>query len=914
MPSQQIPAVPVGGITSRRHAKLLLHLVEGGGVAAAGGGASVKDLRLRRVVPPASATLDVSPECAAVAKPGSVQIQSTPPEPAAAAQDRERKPVLPRSKLVRDPASFGYRRLLPFLNQMANKGSDIPSVKDMPSENKVAIPNKELGRSDSGLAGERPPVNGSQGGPAPVDSVEPPPVVKAGADSEIRDSVKEEIKVAPVDLASTKPALARCTRSKFVHHPSSFSYKRMLPFLTENDISSQEGDRSKFRRLSEEKQMPSDENGVQAGGEIQPANVEVSLNGGAAEVQEATQEEELASVGDPLSSEKGEFAAAVVAVPAGGQRQPPVSEDTPDEGNVGEAESTVEEKASKSDEKPVPMESVELLVAKSEGAQEVKDCCDSVKEETKIVPGDLASSKPSLPRCIRSKFVPHRSSFSYKRMLPFLMENETSSQKEDIAKFQTVSEEKQLTSHENDVLSSGNHLSVSEGSPEACYQAELDRIVEEITSTSDDSYLLKGAPLQSAVAVAEAFLDGSTAEVQKVTQEVLASDGDQLCPEKGELTSERNVVLAGGQCQLAVSVCSAKGSNLAEAVVIVEEKAIKSDDNSVLTGRDIQSAVSEASPQHGDTDEMKEVTEKPALTSDGDESSGLTPGKGEFLMKDQPQLCDSKKLLQANADLAEVDQFQSSGSGCLNAGLGSPTKAVTVNGGADPHGAPETQDFVASPGDLLLDVGMICKPSEPSIDTLLSAEGMTGCVTHAESGLSKVGTLHPWGSPCLEQQGPSPKRASPTNGAFSSVSFLKKRGFSPKKLSPKKGILKRHTMGCKGICMCLDCSVFRLRADRAFEFSRKQMKEADDIVVNLLEEVASLRSLTEKSSGQQERMEACQRALRVEEVAKERRQQMLAELNSHCKIPGPRVKFSQYVDEKMASSPSSSSSRKQTQL
>lgn len=32
-------------------------------------------------------------------------------------------------------------------------------------------------------------------------------------------------------------------------------------------------------------------------------------------------------------------------------------------------------------------------------------------------------------------------------------------------------------------------------------------------------------------------------------------------------------------------------------------------------------------------------------------------------------------------------------------------------------------------------------------------------------------------------------------------------------------------------------------------------------------------------------MEACQRALRVEEVAKERRQKMLAELNSHCKIP-----------------------------
>ncbi|KAM3346902.1 hypothetical protein ACQJBY_021094 [Aegilops geniculata] len=904
MPSQQIPAAPVGGITSRRHAKLLLHLVEGDGGAAAGGGASVKDLRLRRVVPPASATLDVSPECAAAAaKPGSAQIQSTPPEPVAAAEDRERKPILPRSKLVRDPGSFGYRRLLPFLNQMANKGSDISSGKDMPSENKVPIPNKELSRSDSGLADEIPPVGGSQGGAAPLDSVEPPPVVKAGADSEICDSVKEETKVVPAaDLASSKPCLARCTRSKFVHHPSSFSYKRMLPFLMENDIS-QEGDRAKFRRLSEEQQMTSDENDVQASGQIQSATAEVSLDGSAAEVQKVTQGEESASVGDSPSSEKGELASVVNAVLPGGQRQPPVSEDTPDEENVAEVEVTVEEKASKSDEKPVPMDSVEPPVAKAEGAQEVKDCCDSVKEETKIAPGDLASSKPSLPRCMRSKFVPHRSSFSYKRMLPFLMENETSSQKEDMAKLQAVSEEKQLALPEKDVLASGNHLSVSVGSPEACYQAEVDRIVEEISSRPDENYLLKGVQLQPVVPVAEVSLDVSAAEVQNFTQEVLASDGDLLSPDKGELTSERNDALAGGQCQLAVSDGSAKESDVAEAERIVEEKATKSDENSVLNGRDIQSAVSEVSHQDGDTDAMKDVTEKPALTADGGESSGLTSDKGECLMKDQTQACDSKKL-QCNADLAVAQQCQSPESGCS-------TKTAMVDGGADPHGAPEGHDSAASLGGLLLDVGMISKPSEPSIGSPLSAEGMSGCVAHAESGLSKVGTPSPLGSPCLEQQRLSPKIPSPSSGAFSGASFLKKRGFSPKKLSPKKGILKRHTMGCRGICMCLDCSVFRLRADRAFEFSRKQMQEADDIIVNLLEEVASLRSLAEKSSGQQEQMEACERALRVEEVAKECRQQMLAELNAHCKIPGPRVKFAQYVEGKMASSPSSSSRRRQ---
>ena len=41
--------------------------------------------------------------------------------------------VLPRSKLVRDPGSFGYRRLLPFLNEMAKNGnalfdSDSPRI------------------------------------------------------------------------------------------------------------------------------------------------------------------------------------------------------------------------------------------------------------------------------------------------------------------------------------------------------------------------------------------------------------------------------------------------------------------------------------------------------------------------------------------------------------------------------------------------------------------------------------------------------------------------------------------------------------------------------------------------------------------------------------------------------------------
>lgn len=75
--------MPTQHLTSRRHAELLRHLL-------LDGGAAVKDLRLRRVVPLTSAPLDdSSPDPAGpAAKSGSAE--TTPPE----AQDgRERKPV-----------------------------------------------------------------------------------------------------------------------------------------------------------------------------------------------------------------------------------------------------------------------------------------------------------------------------------------------------------------------------------------------------------------------------------------------------------------------------------------------------------------------------------------------------------------------------------------------------------------------------------------------------------------------------------------------------------------------------------------------------------------------------------------------------------------------------------------------------
>jgi hypothetical protein len=353
-----------------------------------------------------------------------------------------------------------------------------------------------------------------------------------------------------------------------------------------------------------------------------------------------------------------------------------------------------------------------------------------------------------------------------------------------------------LTSDEgDDVLASGHHdLSISKDS------SEVEKIVEEIASAP---YLLKGGQLQSTVT--EVSLDDSTAEVQKVTQEVLASVRYPLCPDKGELSSAGNDALPSGPCHLAVSEDSPKESNAAEAERIVHGNAAVSDENSILDGRGLQSAVSEVSPQEDDTYVMEEVTQKQVPDTDG-----------ESLVKDQSQVCDSKKLLQDKAELSKVQECQSSEHKCSDVGFGSPTKTATVDDAADRHGAQKRHDSVASPDDLLLDVGLICKPSDP----------------------------------CLEKQCVSPKKLYSVNDGFSGATCLKKRALSPKRLSPKKGILKRHTMGCKGICMCLDCTVFRLRADRSFEFSRKQMQEADDIIGNLLEEVASLRSMVAKPSGQ----------------------------------------------------------------
>ncbi|XP_051127567.1 uncharacterized protein LOC127249018 isoform X2 [Andrographis paniculata] len=134
---------------------------------------------------------------------------------------------------------------------------------------------------------------------------------------------------------------------------------------------------------------------------------------------------------------------------------------------------------------------------------------------------------------------------------------------------------------------------------------------------------------------------------------------------------------------------------------------------------------------------------------------------------------------------------------------------------------------------------------------------------------------------------------------------------------PSKGILKRNRLGCRGLCTCLACSSFRLNADRAFEFSQNQMHDAEEVASVLMKELANLGNMLQKSviienglitSGLSTSQlnpaaikEACDRAIEAENLVKERLSQMKYDLNVHCRIPDlmpPRVYFSNCIQER----------------
>ncbi|CAN4120861.1 unnamed protein product [Withania somnifera] len=140
---------------------------------------------------------------------------------------------------------------------------------------------------------------------------------------------------------------------------------------------------------------------------------------------------------------------------------------------------------------------------------------------------------------------------------------------------------------------------------------------------------------------------------------------------------------------------------------------------------------------------------------------------------------------------------------------------------------------------------------------------------------------------------------------------------------PNKGILKRNPRGCRGLCNCLNCASFCLHAERAFEFSKNQMQDTEEVSLGLMKELSDMRMFLEKHLAshnnlgqvphtQLEVEEACTKALEAEQRAKERLSQMNNELNYHCRVPSlyrPRVTFSTHIEEKAVSKIEPSSSK-----
>ncbi|CAL0329698.1 unnamed protein product [Lupinus luteus] len=130
-------------------------------------------------------------------------------------------------------------------------------------------------------------------------------------------------------------------------------------------------------------------------------------------------------------------------------------------------------------------------------------------------------------------------------------------------------------------------------------------------------------------------------------------------------------------------------------------------------------------------------------------------------------------------------------------------------------------------------------------------------------------------------------------------------------LRVKKGILKRNPRGCRGLCTCLNCVSFRLHAERAFEFSRNQFLEAEEVAADLMKELSHLRNMLERSADRvngnpvfdgSQVEKACAKAFATEQLAKDRLSQMNDDLNIHCRIKSlqrARVRFRNYVEEKV---------------
>lgn len=137
---------------------------------------------------------------------------------------------------------------------------------------------------------------------------------------------------------------------------------------------------------------------------------------------------------------------------------------------------------------------------------------------------------------------------------------------------------------------------------------------------------------------------------------------------------------------------------------------------------------------------------------------------------------------------------------------------------------------------------------------------------------------------------------------------------SPVKLSPSipaKGILRSTSPACQGACKCEECVSLRCRAERAAEFSQRQMHDIEGLAVKLLKELNSMRSVVEEnliqsfSRSQSPRSAlsldqvkiAANNALETEKMAKSWLVRMARDCNRYCKIMRMQERKLTFADE-----------------
>ncbi|KMT15013.1 hypothetical protein BVRB_3g065170 [Beta vulgaris subsp. vulgaris] len=234
------------------------------------------------------------------------------------------------------------------------------------------------------------------------------------------------------------------------------------------------------------------------------------------------------------------------------------------------------------------------------------------------------------------------------------------------------------------------------------------------------------------------------------------------------------------------------------------------------------------------------------------------------------------------------------------------------------HCPPEkTQEYAVSDETQIetpVSDDVITKNGGASPDTQASLDntGKSGDISPiVESDLAAI--LH---SP---KKSPEPSREDANLCTPSQLPVFVERECSPEKKELKcepgfalgKGILMKNPRGCRGICNCLSCASFRLNAEKAFEFSRNQLLDAEELAMDLMKELSSLRCTLEKSVSEandkaivpvDQVQEVCRRASDAEEIARNRLSQMQEDLQVHCRIKllqRPRVTFSSPVQQKI---------------